>query len=255
MNMSTEIIDAYAHCGLSKYRPIEEVRQIMARFGVARAVLVQHMGEYDNSYIGAIVKAEPEEFVGVMLVDTEGEAVESQMDHWIERYPFRGIRLIAHTLDTHRQIWESAVRRGLNIIVYEDMGITPYAGELARFAGEHANSRLVISHLSVLRGVHAADLASYDSIRQLADEPNVYVQVSGMHMFAEPPYRSIVPLIERLVDSIGPERMLYGSNFPVMGLDAVYGLELDLLCDGRLGVPVDAVRQVAGQTARSLWFN
>src|SRR6202043_1719838 len=38
-----EIVDAYAHCGLSKYEPIEKVRAAMAAGGVSRAVLVQHL--------------------------------------------------------------------------------------------------------------------------------------------------------------------------------------------------------------------
>ena len=45
--MSYQIVDAYSHCGISKYRPVENVQDIMRRNGVARAVLVQHLGEYD----------------------------------------------------------------------------------------------------------------------------------------------------------------------------------------------------------------
>ncbi len=44
-----EIIDGYTPCGLSKYEPIEKVRKVMAGAGVQRAVLAQHLGEYDNT--------------------------------------------------------------------------------------------------------------------------------------------------------------------------------------------------------------
>ena len=249
------IIDGYAHCGLLKYRPIEAVRQVMAQHGVVRAVLVQHMGEYDNSYLGGIAQAEPDKFAAAMLVDTADQDAAGHIQQWVERYRFRGIRLLAHTLATHRHIWEAAVRHGLNIVVYEETGITPYADELARFAEAHAEARLVISHLGVLRGVNADDLPAHDPIGALAHRPNVYVQVSGMHAFADPPYHCLVPLIERLVDSIGPARLLYGSNFPAMPDESVYGLELDLLRAGRLGVPAEALEQVTCQTAKGLWFD
>ena len=65
------ITDAYGHCGLRKFRPIEDVKRITDRHGVARANLVQHMGEFDNSYIGGIVRDEPERFAGVFLVDID----------------------------------------------------------------------------------------------------------------------------------------------------------------------------------------
>ena len=45
------IIDSYTHCGISKYLPIEDVSATMDRAGVHRAVLAQHLGEFDNSYI------------------------------------------------------------------------------------------------------------------------------------------------------------------------------------------------------------
>ncbi|HUE16056.1 MAG TPA: hypothetical protein VMR25_17935, partial [Planctomycetaceae bacterium] len=60
-----EIVDAYAHCGLSKYEPIEKVREVMAAAGVSRAVLVQHLGEFDNSYIGPVVQSDPQHLAGV----------------------------------------------------------------------------------------------------------------------------------------------------------------------------------------------
>ena len=54
-----EIVDAYTHCGLRKYHPIEKIRHVMNLADVARAVLVQHLGEFDNSYIGNMVKNDP----------------------------------------------------------------------------------------------------------------------------------------------------------------------------------------------------
>jgi len=84
-----DIIDGYCHCGLSKYRPIEDVNLVMNRFGVSRAVLVQHLGEYDNSYIGQVITAQPHRFAGVMLVDVNGDLSA------LELAGFKGVRLLA----------------------------------------------------------------------------------------------------------------------------------------------------------------
>ena len=64
-----EIIDSYSHCGISKYEPIERVRGVMRSGGVARAVLVQHLGEYDNRYLQDVVAADPDHLAGVCMVD------------------------------------------------------------------------------------------------------------------------------------------------------------------------------------------
>jgi hypothetical protein len=47
---TVEITDAYAHCGLRKYKPVEALRAIIKENGVSRTVLVAHRGEYDHSY-------------------------------------------------------------------------------------------------------------------------------------------------------------------------------------------------------------
>ena len=47
---------------------MEDVRKIMSEHGVSRAVLVQHLGEYDNSYIENVVARDPDRFAGVFLI-------------------------------------------------------------------------------------------------------------------------------------------------------------------------------------------
>ncbi len=42
--MFPELIDAYAHCGLSKYKPLPELEKAMNHAGVDRVALVQHLG-------------------------------------------------------------------------------------------------------------------------------------------------------------------------------------------------------------------
>ena len=69
--LSMNITDGYSHCGLSKWRPLEDVDRVMDRFHVERAVLAQHLGEFDNTYIEMVVRARPERFAGVFLVDTD----------------------------------------------------------------------------------------------------------------------------------------------------------------------------------------
>lgn len=253
--MMGQFIDGYCHCGLSKYRPIEDVGRVMDRYAVARAVLVQHLGEYDNSYIGGIVAAAPDRFAGVMLVDVESPSAEEDLDKWAEPGVFRGVRMVARTLLERPDVWDLAAERGLNIVVYDESGIAPYADSLGDFAAKHPATRLVLPHLGVLDRDEHPGFASHGRILSLGPLPNVFIQISGMHMFARPPYTELVPLVEGCLAAFGPERALYGSNYPVMRDDAVYGNELELVSTGRLGVPLGNVEQVMVRTASRLWFD
>lgn len=253
--MITGIIDAYSHCGLRKYRPIEDVRAVADRFGVARTVLVQHLGEYDNTYIGGIVAAEPGRFAGVFVIDTDSPGASQALAREAEKGVFRGIRLLAHTLEDRPELWDQAARLGLNIIAYDQPTLAEHADLLADFLRRHRETRLVLSHFGVLDQRIAPKFPDYGRILSLAEHPNAFLQISAMHMFAEYPYVELVPLVEQALDAFGASRLLYGSNYPLIGEDALCGRELSLLLEGRLGVPLDAVEQVVRGTARDLWFD
>jgi hypothetical protein len=65
------IIDAYAHCGISKYLPLPDVLAVMEKADVQRTVLCQHLGEYDNRYLAGVVTQHRDRFAAVCLVDLE----------------------------------------------------------------------------------------------------------------------------------------------------------------------------------------
>ena len=253
--MSLDIIDADLHGGLNKYRPVADVRAVLACFGVAHAVLVQHLGEYDNTYIRRIVSAAPERFAGVFLIDTDADDASDQLARWAEGRIFRGIRLLARSLDSRSELWEQAAALGLNIVAYEEPTLAKYVDSLSGFLRDHPDARLVLSHFGVLDRREAPRFQSYDAMLSMADLPNAFLQVSGMHMFREFPYVELVPLVRRALAAFGPARLLYGSNYPVMKEDAAYGQELRLFLAGRLGVPANALAPVMGGTARTVWFD
>jgi predicted TIM-barrel fold metal-dependent hydrolase len=66
------IIDAYTHCGVDKFQPLPDVQAMMREVGVTKAVLAQHLGQYDNSYIASCVRTNPETLAGVAMIDATG---------------------------------------------------------------------------------------------------------------------------------------------------------------------------------------
>ncbi|GAH86647.1 unnamed protein product, partial [marine sediment metagenome] len=110
MNM----IDGYCHCGLSKYEPLPVLERVMAKSNISRAVLVQHLGEFDNSYIKSIIDDDPQRFAGVFLVDHEKEDSIEKLIKWVETGSFSGVRLSIESLETNRLLWVESVRSGLN---------------------------------------------------------------------------------------------------------------------------------------------
>jgi len=250
-----EIVDAYAHCGLSKYEPIEKVRAVMAAAGVARAVLVQHLGEFDNSYIGSVVEADPQHFAGVLLVDHRAANAVDTLEHGMASGHFQGIRLTAEAISQSPALLSTAANLGLVVVLYAPDGIRPILQPLEKELQLAPFMRLVVTHLGNPT-LEKGDIAeSAREVFRLAKFANVYLQLSGMKMFCPFPHEALYPLIADALTHFTPGRILWGSNYPVVGSQADYLADLRLLLDGRLPVPPEAIPKIAGENAQRLWFN
>src|SRR5579862_4197612 len=104
----------------------------MSAAKVSRAVLVQHLGEFDNSYIGSVCASDPERFAGVLLVDHLDENVAKALQRWVATSNFRGLRLTADALLARPELFSLAVGLGLVILLYVPQGIRPILSQLRK---------------------------------------------------------------------------------------------------------------------------
>lgn len=250
-----EIVDAYCHCGLSKYEPVEKVRETMKAAGVSRAVLVQHLGEFDNSYIGSAVASDPQHLAGVLLVDHRQPDVVGTLGRWHSTGHFQGIRLTSQAITEAPDLLSTAANLGLIIVLYAPEGIRPILKKLEEEFRLAPFTRLVITHLGNPT-LEKGDVAeSARDVFRLAKFGNIFLQISGMAQFCPFPHDDLRPLIADSFTHFGPTRLLWGSNFPVVGTQEDYAADLHLLLDGKLPIPSDAIPKVAGENAQRLWFN
>lgn len=124
-------------------------------------------------------------------------------------------------------------------------------GELAQLAEAHPETPLVLCHMGTpvaLEGpfggcgetaAERADIAARwrDGLLRLASLPHVHVKLSGMlmpvigfgfHQRPESPsadelYERLGPHARFVLDAFGPERCMFGSNFPMDAVSAPYG--------------------------------
>ena len=100
-----------------------------------------------------------------------------------------------------------------------------------------------------------AGLKSYSkALKRLSDLPNMFCKISGLGMF-DPGWsaHSAQPIIEICNEQFGPQRLMFGSNFPVDSLSSSYE---DLIArHRRLVAPRSAAHQRMfwGQTAAQFY--
>ena len=75
-----------------------------------------------------------------------------------------------------------------------------------------------------------------------------------MKMFCPYPHEELYPLMSEAAAAFGTSRLIWGSNYPVVGDKNDYVADLKLLLEGRLSIPKEAIPLIAGANARALWF-
>ena len=249
-----ELIDGYTHCGLRKYEPIEVLREVLAAAGVSRALIVQHLGEYDNEYLAGIARAEPETFRCVCLVDHTDPAAEQQLATLASGGDFEGVRLTSQVLFERPELAMTAAELGLVIQAMPSHPPERWAPVLEAVLERHPETGVMLSHMAMPRLEDGPGFAPQRPALDLASHPNVYLQLSFAGRPGPYPHESVYPAIEQAVEAFGTERIVWGSNYPPVGGVEEYIADLDLLLDGKLPIPDEAIEAVAGANARRFWF-
>src|SRR5579871_170255 len=237
------VIDAYAHCGRDKYLPREALEAVMAATGVSRAVLCQHLGQFDNGYLASIAASDPSRFAAVALVDHDSPTWRDDLRAVIGQ-GFRGLRVTPPALAANTGLVRAAAAEGLILLLYPPDGVGALIAPVRELAADNPGTPIVVSHLGCPRVV-AGQLVAGDELLCLAHAPNVHVNLSGLGMFCPFPHRILDDLIEQTLAAFGPERVMWGSNFPVGGeRPEDYRCERDLLEEGRWGVDRSAAAAI-----------
>ncbi|MGW5247534.1 amidohydrolase family protein [Streptomyces sp. NPDC004129] len=89
-------------------------------------------------------------------------------------------------------------------------------------------------------------------LRALAAEPNIFCKLSGLVTEADWhgwTVDDLRPFAETVLDAFGPDRVMYGSDWPVCTVAADYGEVLDAARALTVGISVDERARVFGGTA------
>jgi predicted TIM-barrel fold metal-dependent hydrolase len=245
------IIDAYTHCGVDKFQPLPDVQAMMRSVGIAKAVLAQHLGQFDNSYIESCVRSSPETLAGVAMIDARAPTAHSALDAVMASGAFRGLRMTAEMLVSAPGIASVAIEGGLNVVLYCPDGTTVIAAVLGEIAP--GPGRIVITHLGCPQVTDDA-MTRGEEILTLAADPRVLVTLSGAGMACLAPHAPLQALVRSVVSEFGAERVMWASNFPVTGDAEAVAADLCLLQDNAWGLDPSVIEDIQGTVANRIWF-
>jgi len=200
--------------------------------GVERTVFVQTQHNAEETR-WALRLAEEYGFIAGVVgwVDLASERCESQLEEFLSHPRFCGVRHIVQDEPDENFIVRPDVFRGLGVlerhrVPYDLLFYHQHLRHAVTVARAVPGLRLVIDHLSKPR-IREGVLEPWRSeLRAAAAYPNVYCKLSGMVTEADWSSWTVAdlrPYILTAVEAFGPNRCMYGSDWPVCALAAEYG--------------------------------
>ena len=229
--------------------------------GVDHVVLVQPSTYgWDNRYLADCIARYPERLAGVCLVNPLDEQAPEQLSYWIKERGFHGVRLHAARPDSAEwftaprtdRIWQRAADLGIPICILMDLAHAPMVDEMAR---RFPNVDVVIDHMGRIDVAEQPPYPAFSRLLKLADHPRTYAKVSGMlHYSAEPyHYADTHPFFRMAKDAWGPQRLMWGTDWPMLLDKAGYLPRLTAVRDEMPFFSESDLEWVLGKTALRLW--
>jgi L-fuconolactonase len=179
-----------------------------------------------------------------------------QLDALLEAGPLIGLRPMVQDLAAN---WfdDPAIDPGLACLADANLTLDAlirphHLAALDRLASRHPTLRIVIDHAAKPAIGDGAFAPWHDALALLARHPNVACKLSGLLTETAPdqPPQAVLPYIEAIAALFGRDRVIWGSDWPVLNLRGDYASWLAM---ARAAIPAADHDAVFGRNARRFY--
>ncbi len=218
------------------YRTVlpENFKALAQPLGVTGTVVVEASARIEDNQWILDLAANEKVIVGfVGHLSPESVDFSSQVERFARNSLFRGIRIGGDALQKpiDSNAFEKGIRvladRGLSLDVLGDTGTLPH---VAKLAAKFPSLRIINNHVANARIDGKAPPQTWlDGVRSNSPHKNVFCKVSGLvegtgAKDGKAPTQTDFyrPILDGVWDAFGPDRLIYGSNWPVSERFASY---------------------------------
>jgi|KBSMisStaDraftv2_1062788.scaffolds.fasta_scaffold89683_1 L-fuconolactonase len=239
------------------YRP-DQLAPLLQAAGVAGTILVQAAPSDAETEMLLGIAQETDWVLGVVgWADIVSPSAPGRIRALARRAKLRGLR--PNLPDPDDDAWHLRAAPALAqmselALSFDALARPHHLGALARTARDHPALAIVIDHAA--NPPLLGDRSVWNGrMRELAARSNVVCKVSGLLTQARSAdeRRAIPDVVARLVDMFGPQRLLWGSDWPVLNQASDFAGWLELAQELLRPLGSDGCAQVFGGVARRVY--
>lgn len=236
---------------------VADLKHAIAGHGIQSVVLVQSQEcEADTEWLLEIASAEPLVAAVVGWADLRRPDATERVVALATQSKLVGLRPMVQDRPAN---WFDDPSLDTGLVLMADRGVTldalvrvAHLPALDRLAARHPDLRIVIDHAAKPAIAEAAGFEEWRSaIAPLSAQPNVCCKISGLLTErGDCPPEAVVPYVEELLALFGPDRMMWGSDWPVLNASGDYAAWLEL---AKSTVPERSHEQLFARTVQEFY--
>jgi len=194
-------------------------------------------------------------------VDLRSPDVRSQLKALARNPKLVGVRHIVQSEPDDRFLLQPDFLRGISALedldlAYDILIYTKHLPIAAEFVQRFPRQRFVLDHLAK-PSIKSGDIDFWaQGIRRLAEFPNLFCKLSGLVTEADWQHwepEQIVPFLDIAFEAFGPDRLMFGSDWPIFLVAASYARWVEVVKTYLLGQEPEYRDSVLGGNAQRFW--
>jgi L-fuconolactonase len=237
----------------------EQLLETLETAGLWGAICIHSRRDsgYDHTATLRAITDYPDRFAGVCVVPPDDPQARERLTELVGQ-GFKGVRILPYseqevpwlTGESGDALWDTAAELGVPVdIIFRPDQLEQVHTRALR----SPEATVILDHVAMLTVLDPPD--RLDLLRDFAKLPNVVCKMSALRHISrdEFPHRDIHPILRAVLDSFGPDRLMYGSDWPNMIVDGFpYDYAIRTI-DEALGLTGGDRDALFGGTATRVW--
>jgi predicted TIM-barrel fold metal-dependent hydrolase len=236
----------------------ETLLGLMKANGVSHTVIIQVIHyRWDNRYARDVIRQHKGSFLGVCRVNPESPGAPDDLSRLVKEEGFRGVRIspaggaaggwIGGPLMP--PLWRRTQELKVPMTVLTSTSRLPQVGRLIE---QFPDLDVVIDHMADCPVDQPAELKK---LLDLARFPRVYVKISHTWSLSRQPYpyQDTHEQVRKLYDAFGPQRLMWGTDWPLVERNCGYARALALVRDEMKFLNDEDKRWILAKTIERIW--
>ncbi len=248
--------------GLRRDRLPGELLEITAKNGVEATVAVEaRQNLQETEWLLGLADHNPLIAGVVGWVDLCDPLVEGLLEPYADNEALKGVRHVLHDEPDDDYMLRPDFLHGIGVLgsfglTYDILIFPRHLPQTLELVRHFPDQPFVIDHIAK-PAIRDGEIVRWkDALRPIAGCSNVSCKLSGMVTEARPGAWSaadFLPYIETVVELFGPERVMFGSDWPVCTLEADYETVLEIVQQAVSPMSTAEQEMIFAETAREFY--